>query len=260
MDSARLLDEPRLGLTLNALKTMAVAAMVIDHIAVAFVPEGTALGILMHFVGRITGPVMFYAAVEGYHHTRDLNRYLGRLALFALVSWGPFLLFKYNTALQDMPLMRPNVIYTIFMGVLAVRIRRSGKLRNPVIKGLLMLGLLIACVPADWGCTGFLMIVAFDFFYGNFSRQAFAYCLIVLLDMGVLSLLTAPFFSLFYDHVFTLDGIDGYSLANLGAFLPILLLSGYRGQRGKTGWGSKWFFYCFYPLHLLVLGILERVL
>lgn len=55
MDSARLLDEPRLGLTLNALKTMAVAAMVIDHIAVAFVPEGTALGILMHFVGRITG-------------------------------------------------------------------------------------------------------------------------------------------------------------------------------------------------------------
>ena len=52
----------------------------LDHIAYAFVPDGTLPAILLHTVGRITGPTMFFAAVEGYHHTRNLDRYLLRLA------------------------------------------------------------------------------------------------------------------------------------------------------------------------------------
>ena len=64
--------------------------MVIDHIAFAFVPDGTLLAILLHSIGKITGPTMFFAAVEGCHHTRNLNRYLLRLAVFALVSCFPF--------------------------------------------------------------------------------------------------------------------------------------------------------------------------
>ena len=62
------------GITLNSLKYIAVLAMTIDHIAVAFVPDGTILAIIMHTLGKITGPVMFYSAVEGYHHTGNINR------------------------------------------------------------------------------------------------------------------------------------------------------------------------------------------
>lgn len=54
------------GITLNSLKYIAILAMTIDHIAFAFVPDGTPLAIVMHIVGRITGPVMFFSAVEGY--------------------------------------------------------------------------------------------------------------------------------------------------------------------------------------------------
>lgn len=57
---------------------------------------------------------MFFAAVEGCHHTRNLNRYLLRLAVFALVSWFPFLYFHFGGDLAAIQLMRPNVIYTIF--------------------------------------------------------------------------------------------------------------------------------------------------
>ena len=89
--SAECLERSRGGLSLNHLKAVAVAAMVIDHIAFAFVPDGTLLAILLHSIGKITGPTMFFAAVEGCHHTRNLNRYLLRLAVFALVSWFPFL-------------------------------------------------------------------------------------------------------------------------------------------------------------------------
>ena len=248
------------GTALNSLKYAAIAAMTVDHIAYAFVPNGTVLALVMHFFGRITGPVMFFSAVEGYHHTRNLTRYLFRLAAFAAISWFPFLYFCYGGDLSEMAFMRPNVIYTIFMGVLAIKIRRSERIRNPAIRASLILVLVILCVPADWGCTGIIMILVFDWFYGDFRNQAFAYCMVVLLDMGVLSLITRPFFGLFYDHVFQIDlEYFMYSAENLGAFLPVILLSQYNGRRGG-GKLSKWFFYLYYPTHLLLLGMLQAVL
>ncbi len=250
----------RKGIALSSLKYVAIAAMTVDHIAYAFVTDGTVLALVMHFFGRITGPIMFFSAVEGYHHTRNLNRYLFRLAAFAAISWFPFLYFRYGGELSEMAFMRPNVIYTIFMGVLAIKIRRSRRFRNPVVKTILILVLVILCVPADWGCTGIIMILVFDWFYGDFRNQAFAYCMVVLLDMGVLSLITRPFFGLFYDHVFQIDlEYFMYSAENLGAFLPVILLSQYNGRRGG-GKLSKWFFYLYYPTHLLLLGMLQAVL
>ena len=186
--SAECLERSRGGLSLNHLKAVAVAAMVIDHIAFAFVPDGTLLAILLHSIGKITGPTMFFAAVEGCHHTRNLNRYLLRLAVFALVSWFPFLYFHFGGDLAAIQLMRPNVIYTIFLGVLAVRIRRSPRLCS-AWKVLLILLLFILSVPADWGYTGVVIILVFDYYYGSWKHQAFAYCMVVMLDMGVLSLL-----------------------------------------------------------------------
>ena len=121
--------------------------------------------------------------------------------------------------------MRPNVIYTIFLGVLAVRIRRSPRLCS-AWKVLLILLLFILSVPADWGYTGVVIILVFDYYYGSWKHQAFAYCMVVMLDMGVLSLLIHPFFGLFYDHVFQIDWeLYAYSVEYVGAFLPLLLPS-----------------------------------
>ena len=73
----------------NRLKYLAVLAMLLDHIAWAFVPTASVLGQLMHTVGRLTAPIMLYFLAEGYVHTRSLPRYAGRLALFTLISWSP---------------------------------------------------------------------------------------------------------------------------------------------------------------------------
>lgn len=248
------------GIAINDLKYIAILAMVIDHIAYAFVPSGTALSIVMHFIGRTTGPIMFFSAVEGYHHTSNIRKYILRLTIFAIISWFPFLYFRYGGDLSNMEFMRPNVIYTILLGVLSIHIRRSTYIKNPVIKTLLILMLTILCVPADWGCTGIMIIIVLDYFYGNFKNQAFAYCLIVLLDMQVLTMLTQPFFGLFYDHTFYIDTeFYRYSMEQVGAFLPIILLSFYKGSHGRKNRFSKWFFYVFYPAHLLVLGFLQTL-
>ena len=41
--------------------------------------------------------------------------------------------------------------------------------------------------------------------------------------------------------------------------IPIALLNFYKGRRGAKNSISKWFFYCFYPLHLLLLGFLQTL-
>lgn len=246
----------KIGLTISTLKYIAIIAMVIDHVAVAFLPYESVPAIIMHFLGKTTGPIMFFCAVEGYHHTKDIKKYMLRLAIFALISWFPFVYFRYGGVLADINYMRPNVIYTIFLGVLAIHIRR--KLKNPVFKIIFLLCLIILSIPADWGTTGIIIIIVFDYFYGNFKNQAFGYGMIVLLKVGVLSMITSPFFNLIYEHSFYIDmEYYMYSIQDIGMFIPILLLSFYNGQRGKNKKFSKWFFYIFYPVHLLILGFLQ---
>ena len=244
--------EERRGLDGETLKLIAIAAMTIDHIAFAFVPDGTALAILMHAVGRITGPVMFCLAAEGYHHTRSVPRYILRLAVFALVSFLPFQLFVYGRELPvRFSLTRLNVIYTILLGVLAVHVRH--KVRPMPLKILLIGALALLSVPGDWGTTGFFLVLTFEFYYGDFRNQAFAYTLVVLFDQYVLHLFTSPVFSLLYEGTLDLSAWR-YGAENLGLVLPLLLLRRYNGRRGGRGRWDKWLFYAYYPAHLLVLG------
>lgn len=239
------------GFTANTLKLIAIAAMLIDHVAHAFLPPESPVYLVMRFIGRITGPTMFYFAVEGYHHTRNLNRYLLRLGIFAAVSYFPFLLFSAGGDPANINFLSLNVIYTIFLGVLAVRVRRQ--VNNPVLKVVLLLALVLLSFCGDWAFYGVIIILVFDFYRDSFRNQAFGYALVVFLGMGILNLLAMPISQLLYDMEV---GVMFYlqSAINVGMFLPLLLLRYYNGEKGGGGKWMKWAFYIFYPAHLLLLG------
>ena len=82
----------------NQIKLLAILAMTIDHIAWLVFPgySKAPLALLMHLIGRMTCPIMCFFIAEGYHHTRDLNRYTLRLFVFAVISH-----FAYIFASQD---------------------------------------------------------------------------------------------------------------------------------------------------------------
>ena len=63
----------------NQLKTLAAAAMLLDHIALAFLPQTGAAYFMLRFFGRITGPVMAFFVAEGYIYTSNVKRYALRL-------------------------------------------------------------------------------------------------------------------------------------------------------------------------------------
>ena len=128
----------------NQLKYLVIAAMLIDHIAWAFVPTASLLGQVMHVIGRLTGPTMAYMLAEGYHYTRNVKKYAMRLGIFAVISWLPFSYFESGG-------IRPafGVIYTLFLSLLAIWFWDKAKCSLSV-KWLDIFGLCLLSVFGDW--------------------------------------------------------------------------------------------------------------
>ncbi len=243
-------SRPRAGLSSEALKTIAIVAMFIDH-AAFLVSQSyySPLSAIMHFLGRITGPLMFFFIAEGYAHTRNVNRYTLRLAVFAVVSYLPFMLFV-NNGLPESPggWLRLPVIYTLLLGLLALRARHEVK--NPAASVCLVGLCLLASVWGDWGFMCVISVLMFDLLRGNLAGQRIGFCLLALL-YGVMPLVSEVATRNVGDPVLYLTAI----FVGLGMLLPMLLLGFYSGQRGR---GSKWLFYIFYPAHLLLLFFLAK--
>ena len=77
-------------MTRDAIKYLAIVAMTLDHIAYIFLEPQTLLYRLFLCIGTFTGPVMMYFLIEGYFYTHDVRGYAKRLLLFALLSQLPF--------------------------------------------------------------------------------------------------------------------------------------------------------------------------
>lgn len=216
----------------NQIKYLAVAAMLIDHIAWQFVPLGSTLGQMMHFIGRLTGPTMAFFLVEGYLHTRSLSRYAMRLGIFALLSWVPYSLFEKGS----WPTLQFGVVYTLFLSLLALWVwDRSGWPKGARVAAVLALCLL--SVFGDWPVYDILFALLFLRWHEDDRRKWIAYAAVAACIM--------------------IDAIA--AKGNRGLFqtgvlvLPPLILRLYNGQPGRRNLFHKWFFFIFYPAHLLFL-------
>ena len=118
------------GISGSTLKLVAIAAMLMDHIALALVlrmlrtmpPGGQAdflrsLYTAMRTVGRLAFPIFCFLLVEGFERTGSRGRYLARLGAFALLSEAPYDLAFCGAALE---FRHQNVYFTLFLGLLAL--------------------------------------------------------------------------------------------------------------------------------------------
>lgn len=236
-------------LTGNQIKWIAIAAMLIDHIAWAFVPKLSVLGQLMHVIGRITAPTMCFFIAEGYYHTRNIKKYALRLGIFALISQMPYTFFETGK-LQFICFANGkislSVIYTLLLSLFAVW--AWDKIKNKALRLCAIIGLCVLAIPGDWMFIDIMFSLIFWIYRDNFKNQA--------LWFSVFAAGTALF------CIFTsiMDGNPFYSqFFQAGMFLCLPILSLYSGERGG-GKNSKWIFYIFYPAHLLVLGFLKLLI
>ena len=230
----------------NHLKIIAIIAMTADHITSVLFPNYPADWwiILVHIIGRLAAPIFWFFVAEGYYYTRNWKKYAVKLFVFAIVghfaynfAFGiPFIPFKTSIFNQT------SVMWPLFWGLIALVVNGSEKLEKWQ-KRLLILGIIVITFGSDWSCIAVLAILQIGENRGNLKKQMTGMMLWVSMYAIVYAIFINPI----------------YGILQLFVALTIPLLKMYNGERGNWK-GMKWFFYAYYPIHLVVCGLIRIAL
>ena len=223
-------------MTSSTLKIIGIICMLLDHIGATLLPEVS----ILRIIGRLAFPIFVFLLVEGYYHTKDINKYLLRLGIFALISEMPFDLAFMGKVYAP---SHQNVFLTLFLGLLMIKLFNEHKVKNEILAGLSV----IICVTlsivlrTDYSIFGMIMI----FIYYQFRNDKLKAAIYIWLINTTMGLLSAGLFA----GEFNING-----MTQTAAVLAIPLIYIYNGKKGIS---LKYIFYGFYPIHLLVLYFLQ---
>ena len=267
----------------GALKIIAVVTMFIDHLTLCFlevakgpdgrailysIPYGKVLDRIGRGIGRTAFPIFCFMVVEALIYTRSRVSYLVRMLLFAAISHYPFnwMIFSGSEKIHC------SVMATLALGFLAVWIMdamagaclgrqytiRAYKGLDPVpeeergqpvgscgLYGNRFVNIAVFGIVSVSSCAGFCGLAAAahtDYRYGGVLLVVIFYLLYRIRDLS----LAAGWAWISY-----------YNESELLAFPGFLLLKCYNGKKGMQ---NKYFFYIFYPAHLLLLYLVRRAL
>ncbi len=228
----------RYGVSGSTLKLVACITMLIDHTGAAIVGQIisnsdlrytdynayrnlSTLYTYMRNIGRLAFPIFCFLLVEGFFHTRDVLKYCKRLLLFALISEFPFdFALKASVPYWE----KQNVYFTLLISLFCLYLLEQ-------MRGLLWIQFFTAAMSmylaealmTDYNYKGVFLIVMLYFFHDHRLYQ----CVV-----GAASIA--------WEHF---------------APLSFILCFFYNGKRGLK---LRYFFYFFYPCHLLILGFIRH--
>lgn len=232
----------------DAIKYIAMLTMLLNHIANIFMTPRTFIYEAFIDIGYFTAITMCYFLVEGYEYTRSKKKYAMRLFLFAVISQVPYCMALTEDKIIEF--VRLNMIFTLFLCFLIIY--TVNEVKNTELKRIVIIFIIMLSLICDWG--GLAPVFTLLFIRAGKSKaklkEAFA---VSAFSFGLCNFIN------------NLENLSiGVSLAYaVGSALGIVLSGSvivylYNGKRMTTGRTfSKWFFYIFYPAHLLVLGIIR---
>lgn len=228
-------------MNVNQIKYLAVISMLCDHIAYAFLPSSSTLYMVMRLFGRIAAPSMCFVLAQGFIHTSNRKKYFVRLIGFAIISQLPFSYFGFGSYTGPMG----NVIFTLacafaIMGVIE-NLNKIG--RVPAIVAILLL--LFLSMLSDWIIFAPMFTLSIYLNKASKDRQALGYLIVSLISFAA-----GTYFAIKNGQLWQ------YQFWQLGTLLVIPIIYAYNGKPGSKAAFNKWFFYVFYPAHLMILGIL----
>lgn len=245
---------PKRRISQEALKLIAYASMLLDHIGAVLVLDciyqagsenrGALLELyeLLRTVGRLAFPIYCFLLVEGHTHTRDAKRYGLRLLIAAALSELPYDLAFYG----GINWQHQSVMVTLLLGFLMLEvIKKCTKLPLKLL-AMVPFAILAELLRTDYGADGILTIVLFA------------------LTRGLPHALVLQFFGLWFifspNHLMVLNWLGGFSLTTQElAVLSIVPIALYDGRKTTKSKALQWVFYLFYPAHLLLLYFARTV-
>ena len=219
------------------LKYIAFLSMLIDHANKALMyPLLTENGFLRYvsdvfdILGRVAFPIFMFFLVEGFFKTGNRFKYLLNLIVFGIISEIPFDLFQSAVLFQP---NSNNVMFTLALALVMIWVIDELKVPKSYI-----------IPPVLWFPVSIIIVITV--------------CLLSMiwgLDYEYHGILIAYFFYIFRNNPI-LSIIGGYLsiFKTPWALLGFGLTLTYNGKRGKQ---NKILNYLFYPVHLLILGLLR---
>ena len=267
-------------ITSFVLKIFAILGMTANHVAHVM---GTLMPweatVTLYSFGGVTYPVMAFLLMVGYKHTSNIRKYAFRLFLFALASQIPFTLcFGWG----PYPIPRLNVLFTLLIGLGILWMKDNAK-----NQGLFFLTFIVgvaASIFCDWQLSGPVLVLLFYVLkgrgnWGIILTMAFLYLYVLVpnaleigdqIQRGMVSAQNAFDQNLAHNldivyitgipiHLYNqlLSTIASTGYAVVGFTIATVLICLYNGKRGRP---MKWFFYAYYPLHLLVIWLIDELI
>ena len=248
-------EQKRTWFTGAHIKWIAIVLMAIDHAAAALLEPVLShatvtfenyemllnlnrIYMILRCIGRFSFPAFCFLLVEGFCHTSSRTKYLRNLLIFSLVSEIPFDLALYDEVWHG---GHQNVFFTLAAGFGAIWLSEyfSLKAMKESMGGMPYRLLSVASVV---GIAIFAEITHTD--YGA-AGVATIYVLYALRGKPIISAITA------WMVLGLTNVLEFFCFPFIGAVYF------YNGERGRQ---NKYFFYVFYPLHLLILMMIKFII
>lgn len=198
-------------------------------------------------IGRIAFPIFAFLITEGYIHTSNINKYIKRMVIFAIITEIPFNLMVSASPIYP---FHQNVLWTFVISLLTLKYLNFDNTKN-IFKSILiiLLAIIIATVTmCDYFGAGVMMVVGFYIFRKSKLLQLL---MMIYVNMILIQGYSYPIDIAGYTYYFPQQGF---------ALLSLIFIWLYNGKQGYHAKWFKIFCYAFYPLHMLILYLLTIVL
>lgn len=261
----------------EALKVLGMVTMSIDHMG--------ALGLLGDFslearyIGRLAFPIFAYLMATGFRFTKNKEKHLFFLGVFALISEVPFDLA--HGSLFDMS--GQNVMFTFFFATLSIY--GIHKIRDEItgivaVFVVISSGFAVYYLSTDYNIYGFTLVLCFYAFEDamgldrcreeirrfspkegdgiswirekDYCQTATLLAVNMFSTLFLVNMMLTSFDITFLGVTFSLQMFALLAMFPLCAYI-------FSGQKkvltGTMAKGFKWFSYSFYPVHLFILSL-----
>ena len=244
-DDSKVSGADKFGLSVFALKIIAILTMLIDHIGAGLYPTE----IWFRLIGRLAFPIFAFLICEGFCHTRNVKRYAVRLGIFALISEIPFNLLHGDHFFDP---DAQNIFFTLLIGLLTIYgIKKLARDGGTLDGGNRDSAKTVA--PGSLGLAQLLVLIAGLFVaqilrtdYGAFG-VAIIFIFYLLRERRGLSLAFMAAANVTYGLINLAYGFMPLQAMAAAAAVPIMM---YNGEKGPS---ARYAFYAFYPAHITVI-------
>jgi hypothetical protein len=223
------------------IKIIGILSMFIDHIGLFLAPTQ----IVPRMLGRLAFPLFAWLIANGAYHTKNINSYLKRLFVFALVSQVPF---HYANKLVNPEFNQLNIMFTLFIGLFGIKLIKESKNKYKWSLIIFVSAVVGHVLNVDFGAIGVLSII---FFYIYFKNKK-----MMILSQSIIYLLQPLYRVIEYQQTDTSTILLYYIYYTPFVLSTLVLIFAYNNKQGRK---MKYFFYLFYPLHFVFFYLLKVI-